>query len=159
MTQTNQIIPTMCRGIRGATTAAENTRDAILEATREMLYIMIRANHIVADDVASIYFTTTMDLNAEYPALAARQLGYYDTALLCGHEMQIPGGLPRCIRVLMHWNTTRNTKEIIHVYLRDAKGLRPDRKTLPAIPESEIEAVLKDLDVNSLKFDPDGIRK
>ncbi|RJP82686.1 MAG: chorismate mutase [Desulfobacteraceae bacterium] len=159
MTQTNQSIPTMCRGIRGATTAAENTRDAILEATREMLYIMIRANHIQADDVASIYFTTTVDLNAEYPALAARQLGYYDTALLCGHEMQIPGGLPRCIRVLMHWNTTCTNKDIIHVYLRDAKGLRPDRKTLPAIPESEIEAVLKDLDVNSLKFDPDGIRK
>jgi chorismate mutase len=59
----------------------------------------------------------------------------------------------------MHWNTTCSTKEIIHVYLRDAKGLRPDRKTLPAIPESEIEAVLKDLDINSLKFDPDGIRK
>lgn len=159
MPQTNQIKPTMCRGVRGATTAVENTREAILEATREMLYIMIRANHILTDDVASIYFTTTVDLNAEYPALAARQLGYYDTALLCGHEMQIPGGLPRCIRVLMHWNTTCSTKEIIHVYLRDAKGLRPDRKTLPAIPESEIEAVLKDLDINSLKFDPDGIRK
>ena len=159
MTQTNQIIPTMCRGVRGATTTAENTKEAILEATREMLYIMIRVNNIIPDDVASIYFTTTVDLNAEYPALAARQLGYYDTALLCGHEMQIPGGLPRCIRVLMHWNTTCSTKEIIHVYLRDAKGLRPDRKTLPAIPESEIEAVLKDLDVSSLKFDPDGIKK
>jgi chorismate mutase len=159
MTQESQIVQTMCRGVRGATTATENTREAILETTREMLYIMIRANSIVPDDVASIYFTTTVDLNAEYPALAARQLGYYDTALLCGHEMMIPNGLPRCIRVLLHWNTTRSAREIIHVYLREAKGLRPDRKTIPEIPETEIQKVLKDLDFNSLKFDPDGIRK
>lgn len=159
MSQEQQLLPIKCRGIRGATTATENTREAILEATREMLYIMIRVNHIKPDDVASIYFTTTVDLNAEYPALAARQLGYYDAALLCGHEMQIPGGLPRCIRVLLHWNTTLNPREIVHVYLREAKGLRPDRKTLPEVPESEIEAVLKDLDISELKFDPDGIKK
>jgi chorismate mutase len=158
MTQEKHTLPILCRGVRGATTATENTREAILEATREMLYIMIRANSIAPDDVASIYFTTTVDLNAEYPALAARQLGYYDTALLCGHEMMIPNGLPRCIRVLLHWNTTRNVREIIHVYLRDAKGLRPDRKTLPEISESEIEAVIRNIDFNSLKFDPNGIR-
>lgn len=159
MPQEKQNLPIMCRGVRGATTVTENTREAILEATREMLYIMIRANKIVPEDVASAYFTTTVDLNVEYPALAARQLGYYDTALLCGHEMQIPDGLPRCIRVLLHWNTTRSAKEIVHVYLRDAKGLRPDRKSLPEFPEDEIEAVVKNLDLRSLKFDPDGLKR
>jgi chorismate mutase len=159
MTQEENSSPILCRGVRGATTVTENTKDAILEATREMLYIIIRANNIKPEDVASAYFTTTIDLNAEYPALAARQLGYYDTALLCGHEMQIPNGLPRCIRVLIHWNTTRSAKEIIHVYLREAKCLRPDRISLPEFPEDEIEAVVKDLDLSSLKFDPDGLKK
>jgi chorismate mutase len=132
----------VCRGIRGATTVEENSVEAILAATRELLYIMIRANGIEADDVASAIFTTTTDLNATYPALAARQLGWYDTALLCGHEMDVPGGLPRCVRVLVHWNTTRPPKEIVHVYLRRAKNLRPDRNELPPIPIEEIEAVI-----------------
>jgi len=146
----------LCRGVRGATTVYENTKEAILEATREMLGIMIRANNIKPDDVASAYFTTTVDLNAAYPALAARQLGWYDVALLCGHEMQVPDGLARCIRVLVHWNTTCSAKEIIHVYLREAKSLRPDRKSLPEIPFEEIAAMVKDLDIDALKFDPDG---
>ncbi len=150
--------PYFCRGVRGATTVTANTREAILEATREMLYIMIRANHILPEDVASAYFTTTTDLDATYPALAARQLGWYDAALLCGHEMQVPDGLARCIRVLLHWNTTRSAAEIVHVYLREAKSLRPDRKSLPTIPAEKIEAVLKDFDMNSLKFDPDGLK-
>lgn len=137
-------IPTkkFCRGIRGATTVEENTVEAILSATRELLYIIIRANEIDPDDVASAIFTTTFDLNATYPALAARQLGWYDTALLCGHEMDVPGGLPRCIRILVHWNTTRRPKDIVHVYLRGAKNLRPDRSELPPIPMEEIEAVI-----------------
>ena len=84
---------TVCRGVRGATTASGNTDEAILEATRELLYIIIRVNNIEPDDIASIHFTTTVDLNATYPALAARQLGWYDAALLCGHEMQVPGCL------------------------------------------------------------------
>jgi len=146
----------VCRGVRGATTVAENSKEAILEATREMLYIMIRANNIRPEDIASAYFTTTTDLNATYPALAARQLGWYDVALLCGHEMNVPDGLARCIRVLIHWNTTRAAKEIIHVYLREAKSLRPDRKSLPEIPLQEIEAVVKNFDLQQLKFDSDG---
>jgi chorismate mutase len=150
--------PTQCRGVRGATTVTENTKKAILEATREMLFIMIRANDIQPEDVASAYFTTTTDLDATYPALAARQLGWYDTALLCGHEMQVPDGLARCIRVLLHWNTTLSAKEIVHVYLREAKSLRPDRRTLPEIPEDEIEVVIKDFDMDSLKFDPNGLK-
>ena len=149
----------LCRGVRGATTVTENTKKAILEATREMLYIIIRANNMRPEDVASAYFTTTVDLNATYPALAARQLGWYDAALLCGHEMQVPESLNRCIRVLIHWNTTRKPEEIAHVYLREAKSLRPDRKTLPEIPKKELEAAIKGFDMNSLKFDPDGIKR
>ena len=153
------ISASMCRGVRGATTVKENTRDAILEATREMLYILIRVNDIRPDDVASTYFTTTTDLNATYPALAARQLGWYDVALLCGHEMQVPDGLARCIRVLIHWNTPRSAGEIVHVYLREAKNLRPDRTTLPEIHETELERMIRDFDIKSLKFNPDGIKE
>ena len=149
----------LCRGVRGATTVTENKKEAILEATREMMYIIIRANGMRAADVASAYFTTTVDLDATYPALAARQLGWYDAALLCGHEIQVPDGLPRCIRVLIHWNTNRRDTEIVHVYLREAKSLRPDRKTLPEISEEEIAAILKDFDLASLQFDPDGIKR
>jgi len=151
--------PIMCRGVRGATTVAANSRDVILEATREMLYIIIRVNNIRAEDVASAYFTTTVDLNATYPALAARQLGWYDVALMCGHEMEVPGGLERCIRVLIHWNTPRTPKEIVHVYLRNAKNLRPDRSTLPEIHEKELEKIIRDFDIHSLGFDADGIQK
>lgn len=150
------VAPMRCRGVRGATTARGNTPDAILEATRELLYIMLRVNRIETEDVASVYFTTTVDLNATYPALAARQLGWYDAALMCGHEMQVPGGLERCIRVMLHWNTTRSSKEIVHVYLREAKRLRPDRKSLPEIPLEEIAAAAQTIDIDALKFDPDG---
>ena len=119
-----------CRGIRGATTAEANTREAILEATREMLARLIAANDLRADDIASAIFSTTADLNAEFPAVAARELGWLDTALFCTHEMAVPGSLPRCIRVLVHWNTTRRADEIVHVYIRDAATLRPERAKL-----------------------------
>ncbi len=122
-----------CRGIRGATTATDNTREAILEATRELLEQLIAANGIVAEDIASAFFTTTTDLNAEFPAVAARALGWLDTALLCGHEMMVPGSLQRCIRVLVHWNTTRRADEIVHVYIRGAQNLRPERAALVAL--------------------------
>ena len=157
--QKSEILPTVCRGVRGATTVEENTKEAILEATREMMVIIMWANDMRPEDVASAYFTTTVDLNATFPALAARQLGWYDAALLCGHEMNVPGSLKRCIRVLIHWNTTRRLDEIIHVYLKDAKNLRPDRQTLPEISEKKLEEIINDFDINSLHFDPDGIRK
>lgn len=115
-----------CRGIRGATTVTENTREAILEATHELLVKIVAANGINQEDLASAFFTTTSDLQAEFPAVAARELGWIDTPLLCGNEMQVPGSLPRCIRVLLHWNTTRNANEIVHIYLRDAQCLRPE---------------------------------
>ena len=133
---------TVCRGIRGATTVEENSAEAILTATRELLYIIIRANGIEQEDVASAIFTTTLDIDATYPALAARQLGWYDAALLCGHEMRVPGSVTRCIRILVHWNTSKKPGDIVHVYLRRAKDLRPDRTDLPPIPYDEIEAAI-----------------
>lgn len=116
-----------CRGVRGATTCTSNTRDAILAATSELLRAVIDANGIDKADVASVWFTTTADINAEFPAVAARQLGWTDTALMCTHEMTVPGSLPACIRLIMHWNTSKSQAEIVHVYLHGATVLRPDR--------------------------------
>lgn len=130
-----------CRGVRGATTVAENTADAILTATRELLQAIVQSNKMHLDDIASVYFTTTVDLDATYPALAARQLGWTDVALLCGHEMNVPGSLPLCIRVLIHWNTVRAAKEINHLYLRQAKSLRPDRQDLPPVRPRQMDAM------------------
>ncbi len=123
-----------CRGVRGATTAREDSREAILEATRDLLTRMVQANGIAPQDVASIFFTATPDLTAEYPALAARQLGWTDAALLCAQEMNVPHGLPRCIRVLIHWNTETPSTQIIHVYIRGAEVLRPDWANV-SVPE------------------------
>jgi chorismate mutase len=123
-----------CRGIRGATTAEANTREAILEATREMLEQIIIANDLNADDIASAIFSTTPDLNAEFPAVAARALGWVDTALMCTHEMAVPNSLERCVRVLINWNTTRRADEVVHVYIRGARWLRPELAAkLPSI--------------------------
>ena len=119
-----------CRGIRGATTAEDNTREAILEATHDLLIRMIEANDLCVEDIASAIFSATPDLNAEFPAVAARELGWLDTALICTHEMAVPGSLERWIRVLIHWNTTRRADEIVHVYIRGARNLRPERALL-----------------------------
>lgn len=115
----------MCRGIRGATTVEENSKQAIIGATTELLEEMIEANSIKAEDVAFAMFTTTADLNAEFPAVAARQLGWEDSALLCGHEMNVPGALAKCIRILVTVNTEKSVDEIVHVYIRGAVNLRP----------------------------------
>jgi len=127
---------TVCRGIRGATTVEEDTREAVLSATRELLIQMIEANDIHPDDVASVIFTTTPDLTSEYPALAARQLGWHDVALLCAHEMAVPYGLKRCIRVLLHWNTDKLASEIQHIYIKGAVNLRPDRAAIELSSQS-----------------------
>jgi len=115
-----------CRGIRGAITVESNSREAILAATRELLDEMVRANAVRKDDVASAYFTTTPDLDAEFPAVAARGVGWSNVALMCGHEMDVPGSLRMCLRILLHVNTERTQDEICHVYLRGAAVLRPD---------------------------------
>jgi len=114
-----------CRGVRGATTADKNSRESIIEATLELLELLVKENDVREADIASVIFTTTPDLNAEFPAVAARQMGWLNTALLCGHEMNVPEGLDHCIRVLMHLNTNKTADEIKHVYIRGAESLRP----------------------------------
>ncbi len=129
-----------CRGVRGATTVPENTQAAILRETRRLLALMIHLNGIQAEDVASAILTTTPDLNAEFPALAARQLGWRHVPLLCGHEMNVPGQMPRVVRVLVHWNTEKSQEEIVHVYLGEAAKLRPDQIHLQTVNWQELEA-------------------
>ena len=120
------------RGIRGATTVDANTKDAILQATTELLAALIEANGVQADDVASAFFTTTPDLTAEFPALAARRtFGWSDVALMCGHEMNVPGSLPMCLRILLHVNTDRKQSEVQFIYLRGATALRSEPKEQP----------------------------
>jgi chorismate mutase len=128
-----------CRGIRGATTVENNDAEEILQATRELLALMIRLNGIEEADVASAVFTTSGDLNAEFPALAARQLGWFDTALMCQHELDVPGSLRKCIRILIHWNTEKPIAEVVHVYIKGAANLRPDRTQLAPVDWSELE--------------------
>ena len=117
-------MPLVCRGLRGATTVSENTKEAILEATRELLESLVSANDFTTDDVAAAILTTTQDLDAEFPAVAARQMGWEHVALLCGHEMKVPDSLSLCIRVLILVNTEKGQEEMAHQYLRDAKDLR-----------------------------------
>ncbi len=129
----------VCRGVRGATTVEGTNRELILTATAELLERMVQANGIEPVDVASAIFTTSPDLTAEYPALAARLMGWRDVALLCGHEMAVPGGLERCVRILLHWNTMRSASEVEHVYIHGASNLRPDRSELEEL-RRQIEA-------------------
>jgi chorismate mutase len=139
-----------CRGIRGATTCEANTSESILKASRELLALMIRQNDIKAEDVASAVFSTTTDLNAEFPALAARQLGWWDVALMCVNELDVPGSLRRCIRIMLHWNTDVPVDQIVHVYVKDAAKLRPDRSKIPPIDWNELEGWIEQhLDQNA----------
>jgi chorismate mutase len=116
------------RGIRGAITVPANEEQAILDATRRLLSEIVRVNDVDADQIAAILFTATPDLNAAFPAEAARQLGWHAVALMSATEMNVPGALPRCVRVLMMWNTPMAQEEIVHVYLDGAEALRPDLK-------------------------------
>ena len=114
-----------CRGIRGAIVVPINNRESIIAATKELLKEMVQANNTKFDDIAAILFTTTPDLNAEFPAVATRELGWpSNLALLCGHEMSVPNALPQCLRVLMLVNTEKGYEEIIHVYIGEAKKLK-----------------------------------
>ena len=115
-----------CRGIRGATTVKVDSADEIVAATRELLAGMVVANSVAVADLASAIFTVTPDLTAAFPARAARELGWQHVPLLDAQEVPVPGSLPRCIRVLLLWNTERAQEEIRHVYLGQAASLRPD---------------------------------
>ena len=121
------------RGIRGAITVYDDDPGQILAATRELLDALLRANPgLRTDEIASAIFTTTGDLVSTYPALAARQMGWDLVPMMCGSEIPVPGGLPRCIRVLIHWNSERDQVDIHHVYLREATKLRPDLSSASA---------------------------
>ena len=97
MTDAQPERPIRCRGVRGAITVEANTAEAILAATHELLTALVNANGVEPDDISAVWFTTTTDLDAAYPAVAARQLGWTDAALMCAHEMSVPGGLPKCV--------------------------------------------------------------
>ncbi len=115
---------TVCRGIRGATIAGENTAEDIYGATRELLNALIEANEIDERDVAAVYFTMTPDLNAGFPAAAARQVGWNDTALMGATEIAVPGSLLRCIRILILFNTEKEPQELVNLYLKGTDVLR-----------------------------------
>ena len=111
-------------GIRGATTADNNSKAAILAATKELLGSVVEANDIDVGDIAAGLFSTTEDLNAEFPALAARQMGWEYVALMCSHEMKVPDGLSHCVRILLLVNTDKAASEVANIYLKGAEHLR-----------------------------------
>ncbi|NLM52601.1 MAG: chorismate mutase [Firmicutes bacterium] len=114
------------RGIRGAITVEQNSAADILAAAKELLLTITEVNQVQVEDIASIIFSVTPDLDAAFPAKAARELGWTSVPLLDLQQMQVKGALQRCIRVLMHVNTKLRQTEIKHIYLREAKKLRPD---------------------------------
>jgi chorismate mutase len=115
------------RGIRGATVVSGDQTEAIIAGTQELLAAILESNpDLKPGDIASAIFTVTDDLSAEYPAKAARQLGWNQVPMLCAREIPVPGSLPACIRVLLHWNTDRLQSQVHHVYLGRAASLRPD---------------------------------
>jgi chorismate mutase len=129
---------TVCRGIRGATTAIANTAEDIHEATEELVIALIELNELDPVDIASAIFTTSPDLTATFPALSARRFGWTEVPMICAHEMAVPGSLTQAVRVLVNVNTTKTPSEIRHVYLRGAKQLRPEW----GIPDDELSRIL-----------------
>jgi len=116
----------LVRAIRGATTVENNNADEMLRETEKLLIDIVEKNRLKEEDIISIIFTVTNDLNATFPAIAARNLGWTSIALMCTNEINVPGSLEKCIRVLIHVNSDKNNNEIKHVYLNKAKVLRPD---------------------------------
>jgi chorismate mutase len=114
------------RAIRGAVQVDGNDRQAILDGTTELVTSVMSRNGLSADDVISVIFTATPDLTAEFPALAARKLGFQEVPLLCCTELAVPGSMPRVVRLMMHVETSMSRSEIQHVYLRGAAALRLD---------------------------------
>lgn len=121
-----EVCAIMVRAIRGATTVDNNTEDEIVKRTGELLFEIAKRNNLKEDDIISIFFTATKDVNAVFPAIAARKMGWTSTPLMCSEEIDVPGSLQKCIRVLVHAETNLAKHEITHVYLRDAVSLRPD---------------------------------
>jgi chorismate mutase len=122
-----------CRGIRGATTIPTNTKEDILTASRELLQQMVATNGVNKEEIACVLFTTSPDINAEFPAAAAREMGWSQAALMCGHEMDVPSALQRCLRILILFNTEKSFEEIIHVYLKGTEILKEENATNPTV--------------------------
>jgi chorismate mutase len=123
----NEVRNMPVRGVRGAIDVQEDTAEEVLHGTRELLSGILEANpQLRSEDITSAIFTSTEDLNSAYPARAARDMGWHSVPMLCSREIPVPGGLPRCIRVLLHWNTELDQQSVQHVYLGQAAGLRPD---------------------------------
>ena len=117
----------MIRGLRGATTVAANDAGQIAERTRELIRLLVEVNGLRPEDVASALFTVTEDLDAAFPAVAARGFAEWkDVPLFCAREIAVPGSLGHCIRILIHWNTDRPQAQVRHVFLRGARRLRPE---------------------------------
>ena len=115
------------RGVRGATTTSEDQAEQVIVATRELLEAILAANPgMQTQQIASVFFTVTEDVCSAFPALAARQIGWDSVPMICAREIPVPGSLPHCIRVLLHWNTDLPQSAVRHVYLREAVKLRPD---------------------------------
>jgi chorismate mutase len=114
------------RAIRGAVQVEADDRDSILEATAELVTALMNRNDLTPDDVISVFFTVTPDLTAEFPALAARKIGFHAVPLMCATEIPVPGAMPRVVRLMAHVDTDRPRSEIQHVYLRGAAALRLD---------------------------------
>lgn len=114
------------RAVRGAVQVEADERELVLDATTELMSEVMRRNELTTDDVISVLFTTTSDLTSEFPALAARKLGFTDVPLMCASEIAVPHGLPRVVRVMVHVETERAKSELQHVYLRGAQALRLD---------------------------------
>lgn len=114
------------RALRGATTIGKNLHKEIVYETKNLLSEIVQANSISKDDIISVIFSTTRDINAAFPAVAAREMGWTDIPLMCTNEMEVPGSLEKCIRVLMHINTDKSNSQLKHIYLKEAKKLRPD---------------------------------
>ncbi len=116
----------MVRAIRGATTVNANDKQEILDATSELLLEMVKQNGIMKQDIISILFSMTTDLNAVFPAVAARQLGWDRIAMMSMHEIDVPGSLKQCIRALIQFNTEKENDDLKYIYMKEAKVLRPD---------------------------------
>lgn len=125
------------RAVRGATQLDEDTREHMLERVAEMVLDVMRSNDLTVDDFISIFFTATEDLNSEFPAYAARRLGFDDVPLMCARELEIEGSMPRVVRMMAHVETHLSRAEVTHVYLHGAARLRRDLTRVREVPDED----------------------